>query len=101
MAEKLWGHAPGGLYGYSSPTGGYAGGEAEYARIPFADVRPLKIENADLSDDQVLFLSGVFPTDSIGTEVCEITPSSPSGEPAPSGCLLRRPPGCSALIASS
>jgi threonine dehydrogenase-like Zn-dependent dehydrogenase len=56
MAEKLWGHAPGGIFGYSSLTGGYAGGQAEYARVPFADVGPIKIENDDLTDDQVLFL---------------------------------------------
>jgi threonine dehydrogenase-like Zn-dependent dehydrogenase len=74
MAEKLWGHAPGGIYGYSSLTGGYAGGQAEYARVPFADVGPIKIENPDLSDDQVLFLSDVFPTGYMGAEVCEIAP---------------------------
>jgi threonine dehydrogenase-like Zn-dependent dehydrogenase len=61
LAEKLWGHAPGGIYGYSSLTGGYAGGRAEYARVPFADVGPIKIENSDLTDDQVLFLSDASP----------------------------------------
>jgi threonine dehydrogenase-like Zn-dependent dehydrogenase len=74
MAEKLWGHAPAGIYGYSALTGGYAGGQAEYARVPFADVGPIKIENDDLTDDQVLFLSDIFPTGYMGAEVCEIQP---------------------------
>jgi threonine dehydrogenase-like Zn-dependent dehydrogenase len=72
MAEKLWGHAPGGIYGYSSLTGGYAGGQAEYARVPFADVGPIKIENSDLTDDQVLFLSDALPTGYYGADVCDI-----------------------------
>jgi hypothetical protein len=74
MAEKMWGHAPAGIYGYSALTGGYAGGQAEYARVPFADVGPIKIENDDLTDDQVLFLSDIFPTGYMGAEVCEIQP---------------------------
>jgi threonine dehydrogenase-like Zn-dependent dehydrogenase len=72
MAEKMWGHAPAGIFGYSSLTGGYAGGQAEYARVPFADVGPIKIENADLTDDQVLFLSDIFPTGYMGAELCDI-----------------------------
>jgi threonine dehydrogenase-like Zn-dependent dehydrogenase len=74
MAEKMWGHAPAGIFGYSALTGGYAGGQAEYARVPFADVGPIKIENDSLTDDQVLFLSDVFPTGYMGAEVCEIQP---------------------------
>jgi len=74
MAEKMWGHAPAGIYGYSALTGGYAGGQAEYARVPFADVGPIKIDNDDLTDDQVLFLSDIFPTGFMGAEVCEIQP---------------------------
>jgi threonine dehydrogenase-like Zn-dependent dehydrogenase len=74
MAEKLWGHAPAGIFGYSALTGGYAGGQAEYARVPFADVGPIRIENDDLTDDQVLFLSDIFPTGYMGAEVCEIQP---------------------------
>jgi threonine dehydrogenase-like Zn-dependent dehydrogenase len=74
MAEKLWGHAPGGIFGYSSLTGGYAGGQAEYARVPFADVGPIKIENDALTDDQVLFLSDIFPTGYMGAELCDIQP---------------------------
>jgi threonine dehydrogenase-like Zn-dependent dehydrogenase len=53
MAEKLWGHSPAGLFGYSHMLGGYAGGQAEYARIPFADVGPIKVPD-HLSDEQVL-----------------------------------------------
>jgi threonine dehydrogenase-like Zn-dependent dehydrogenase len=74
MAEKLWGHAPAGIFGYSSLTGGYAGGQAEYVRVPFADVGPIKIANDDLSDEQVLFLSDIFPTGYMGAEVCDIEP---------------------------
>ena len=72
-AEKLWGDSTCGIFGYSHATGGYAGGQAEYARVPFADVGPLKIES-DLSDEQVLFLSDVFPTGYMGADVCDIKP---------------------------
>jgi threonine dehydrogenase-like Zn-dependent dehydrogenase len=72
-AEKLWGDTTCGIFGYSHATGGYAGGQAEYARVPFADVGPIKIES-DLSDEQVLFLSDVFPTGYMGAEVCDIQP---------------------------
>src|SRR5919202_41034 len=61
MAEKLFGHSTCGIFGYSRLTGGYAGGQAEYARVPYADVGPIKIED-DLTDEQVLFLSDIFPT---------------------------------------
>ena len=61
MAEKLWGYSPCGIFGYSHMLGGYAGGQAEYARVPFADVGPLKVPE-DLTDEQVLFLSDIFPT---------------------------------------
>jgi threonine dehydrogenase-like Zn-dependent dehydrogenase len=61
LAEKLWGHSPGGLFGYSHLLGGFAGGQAEYARVPFADVGPIKV-NGGLTDEQVLFLSDIFPT---------------------------------------
>jgi threonine dehydrogenase-like Zn-dependent dehydrogenase len=73
MAEKLWGHASAGMFGYSHLTGGFAGGQAEYARVPFADVGPIKIEN-DLPDHQVLFLSDIFPTAYMGAEMCDIKP---------------------------
>jgi threonine dehydrogenase-like Zn-dependent dehydrogenase len=71
MAEKLWGHSPAGIFGYSHMLGGFAGGQAEFARVPFADVGPLKIENG-FSDEQVLFLSDIFPTGYMGAEMCGI-----------------------------
>src|SRR5262245_24039151 len=71
MAAKLWGHSPAGLFGYSHLLGGYAGGQAEYARVPFADVGPLKVP-AGLADEQVLFLSDIFPTGYMGAEMCDI-----------------------------
>jgi threonine dehydrogenase-like Zn-dependent dehydrogenase len=61
MAEELYGYSPCGIFGYSHMLGGYAGGQAEYARVPFADVGPLKVPES-LTDDQVLFLSDIFPT---------------------------------------
>lgn len=73
MAEKMWGHAPAGLFGYSHLTGGFAGGQAEYVRVPFADVGPLKIPEA-LTDEKVLFLSDIFPTGYMGAEMCDIQP---------------------------
>ena len=71
IAEKLWGHSPAGLFGYTHMLGGYAGGQAEYVRVPFADVGPLKIPEG-LSDEQVLFLSDIFPTGYMGAEMCNI-----------------------------
>ena len=73
LAEKLWGHSPCGIYGYSHLTGGYAGGQAEYARVPFADVGPLKIDNG-FTDEQVLFLTDIFPTGYMAAEMCDIEP---------------------------
>src|SRR5213596_1837703 len=67
LAEKMFGHPTAGIFGYSHLTGGFAGGQAQYARVPFADVGPLKIEN-DLPDDKVLFLSDIFPTGYMGAE---------------------------------
>ena len=72
MAEKMFGHSTAGIFGYSHLTGGYAGGQAEYARVPFADVGPIKIEE-DFSDEQVLFLSDIFPTGWFGADLCDIT----------------------------
>ena len=72
MAEKLWGHSPAGIFGYSHMLGGFAGGQAEYARVPFADVGPIRIEDG-LTDDQVLFLSDILPTGYMGAEMCGIT----------------------------
>ncbi|MBW3634200.1 MAG: glutathione-dependent formaldehyde dehydrogenase, partial [Chloroflexi bacterium] len=73
MAEKLWGHAGAGVFGYSHLTGGYAGGQAEYARVPFADVGPIKVPEG-MTDEQVLFLSDVLPTGYMGAEMCDIQP---------------------------
>jgi len=73
MTKPLWGYSGSGIYGYSHMTGGYAGGQAEYARVPFADVNPLKVPG-DLSDEQVLFLSDILPTGYMGAEMCGIKP---------------------------
>lgn len=67
-AAKMMGHAPAGLFGYSHLTGHYPGGQAEYLRVPFADVSPIKIENDSLTDEQVLFLSDIFPTGYMAAE---------------------------------
>ncbi|HKP88833.1 MAG TPA: zinc-dependent alcohol dehydrogenase [Thermoleophilaceae bacterium] len=71
LAEKMFGHSTAGLFGYSRLTGGYAGGQAEYARVPYADIGPIKIED-DLTDEQVLFLSDIFPTGYFGADLCDI-----------------------------
>lgn len=73
MAEKMFGHSPCGIYGYSHLTGGFAGGQAEYARVPFADVGTLKVPE-EMPDEQVLFLSDIFPTGYMGAEMCDIKP---------------------------
>jgi threonine dehydrogenase-like Zn-dependent dehydrogenase len=71
MAEKMFGHSPCGIFGYSHLLGGYAGGQAEYARVPFADVGTIKIPE-EVHDDKVLFLSDIFPTGYMGAEMCDI-----------------------------
>ena len=71
IAEKMLGHSPSGVFGYSHMLGGFAGGQAEYARVPFADVGPLKVPE-DLKDEAVLFLSDIFPTGYMGAEMCDI-----------------------------
>jgi threonine dehydrogenase-like Zn-dependent dehydrogenase len=73
MAEEMWGHSPAGVFGYSHLTGGYAGGQAEYARVPYADIGPIKIPNG-MSDEQVLFLSDILPTGYMAAENCDIQP---------------------------
>jgi threonine dehydrogenase-like Zn-dependent dehydrogenase len=73
MAEKLYGYSPAGIFGYSHLMGGYAGGQAEYVRVPFADVGPRKIPEA-LSDEQALFLSDILPTGYMAVEACSISP---------------------------
>jgi threonine dehydrogenase-like Zn-dependent dehydrogenase len=72
MVEKLWGHAASGMFGYSHLTGGYAGGQAEYVRVPFADFGPMVIRDDTIPDDKVLFLTDIFPTGYMGAEMCDI-----------------------------
>ncbi|CAA0096666.1 putative zinc-binding alcohol dehydrogenase [Starkeya nomas] len=72
-AAKLWGNSPAGLFGYSHLLGGYAGGQAEYLRVPYADVGPIKV-SGNLTDEQVLFLSDIFPTGYMAAEFCDIQP---------------------------
>ncbi|WP_425104641.1 zinc-dependent alcohol dehydrogenase [Ancylobacter sp.] len=72
-AMKLWGNSPGGLFGYSHLLGGYAGGQAEYLRVPYADVGPIKVPDS-LTDEQALFLSDIFPTGYMAAEFCDIQP---------------------------
>jgi threonine dehydrogenase-like Zn-dependent dehydrogenase len=67
------GHSPAGLFGFSHMMGGFAGGQAEYLRVPFADVGPIKIESG-LPDEKVLFLSDIFPTGYMAAENCDIEP---------------------------
>ncbi|MEN6450993.1 MAG: zinc-dependent alcohol dehydrogenase [Thermoguttaceae bacterium] len=73
IAEKMLGHSPAGIFGYSHMTGGFAGGQAQYARVPFADVGALKVPDG-LRDEQVLFLSDIFPTGYMAAENCNIRP---------------------------
>ena len=71
IARKAMGHSPAGLFGFSHMLGGFPGGQAEYLRVPFADVGPLKIES-NLPDEKVLFLSDIFPTGYMAAENCGI-----------------------------
>ncbi len=71
IAEKLYGYSASGLFGYSHIYGGYAGGQAEYVRVPYADVGPFKVPD-HLTDEQVLFLSDIFPTGYMAAENAEI-----------------------------
>ncbi|MFL6719579.1 MAG: zinc-dependent alcohol dehydrogenase [Burkholderiaceae bacterium] len=73
MAEKMWGHSPAGIFGYSHLTGGYAGGQAEYVRVPYADVGPIRVPDG-LDDEKVLFLSDILPTGYMAAENCDIRP---------------------------
>jgi threonine dehydrogenase-like Zn-dependent dehydrogenase len=73
MAEKMMGHSPAGLFGFSHMLGGFPGGQAEYLRVPHADVGPIKIES-DLPDEKVLFLSDIFPTGYMAAENADIEP---------------------------
>ena len=73
IAESMMGYSPSGLYGYSHMTGGYAGGQAQYARVPFANVGPLKVPDG-IPDEKVLFLTDIFPTGWMAAENCNIHP---------------------------
>jgi threonine dehydrogenase-like Zn-dependent dehydrogenase len=72
LAEKMFGFPTAGIFGYSHLTGGFAGGQAEYARVPFADVGPIKVDDSSIPDETVLFLSDILPTGYMGAEFCEI-----------------------------
>ncbi len=72
-AETLYGYSGSGLFGYSHMLGGFAGGQAEYVRVPFADVGPIKVDKA-IDDEKVLFLSDIFPTGYQAAENCNIQP---------------------------
>jgi threonine dehydrogenase-like Zn-dependent dehydrogenase len=95
MAEKLFGHSTAGIFGYSHLTGGFAGGQAEYARVPFADVGTIKVPDG-MPDEQALFLSDIFPTGYMAAENCDIKPGDtvavwgcgPVGQFAIRSCFL-------------
>jgi threonine dehydrogenase-like Zn-dependent dehydrogenase len=72
LAELVLGHSPAGIYGYSHMMGGYAGGQAEYVRVPFADVGPIVVDDPGLADEDVLFLSDILPTAWMAAEQCDI-----------------------------
>ena len=73
MLEKMYGQSAAGMFGYSHLYGGYAGGQAQYVRVPMADVGPIKVPN-DIPDEKVLFLSDIFPTGYQAAEYCDIKP---------------------------
>jgi threonine dehydrogenase-like Zn-dependent dehydrogenase len=73
MSELLYGYPMTGAFGYSHLTGGYAGGQAEYARVPYSDVGPIVIPDG-LEDEKVLFLSDILPTGWMAAENCDIEP---------------------------
>ena len=70
-AATVMGHSPAGLFGYSHMLGGYAGGQAEYLRVPYADVDHIKVPDG-LTDEQVLFLSDIFPTGYMAADNCNL-----------------------------
>ena len=74
LADKVFGHSTAGLFGYTHLTGGYPGGQAEYVRVPYADVGPVKVPNG-LTDEQVLFLGDIFPTGWQAVVQCDIEPT--------------------------
>ena len=90
----MLGHHAAGVFGYSHLTGGFAGGQAEYARVPFADVGPLRVPDS-LTDEQVLFLSDILPTAYMGAEMCDIQPGDVKTE------ILRRTRNVESPVASA
>ena len=96
IARKAMGQSPAGLFGYSHMLGGYAGGQAEYLRVPYADVGPIKIPDG-LPDEKVLFLSDIFPTGYMAAENAEIEPGDTVAVwgCGPVGQFAIRAPGCS------
>jgi threonine dehydrogenase-like Zn-dependent dehydrogenase len=74
MADKVFGHTTAGLFGYTHLTGGYPGGQAEYVRVPYADVAPIKIPNG-MTDEQALFLGDILPTGWQAAVQCDIQPT--------------------------
>jgi threonine dehydrogenase-like Zn-dependent dehydrogenase len=74
IADKVFGHSTAGLFGYTHLTGGYPGGQAEYVRVPYADVGPVKVPD-DLSDEKVLFLGDILPTGWQAAAQCDIEPT--------------------------
>jgi threonine dehydrogenase-like Zn-dependent dehydrogenase len=74
LADKVFGHTTAGMFGYTHLTGGYAGGQAEYVRVPYADVGPVKVDNG-LTDEQALFLGDIFPTGWQAAVQCDIEPT--------------------------
>lgn len=74
QAAKMFGHTTAGLFGYTHLTGGYAGGQAEYVRVPFADSTHVQVPDA-LSDEQVLFLGDILPTGWQAAKQCDIEPT--------------------------
>jgi threonine dehydrogenase-like Zn-dependent dehydrogenase len=74
LADKVFGHATAGLFGYTHLTGGYPGGQAEYLRVPFADKTHIKVPD-NLTDEQVLFLGDIFPTGWQAAVQCDIQPT--------------------------
>jgi threonine dehydrogenase-like Zn-dependent dehydrogenase len=73
MAEKMWGYSPAGIYGYSHMLGGYAGGQAEYLRVPFADIGPLPLPDT-LTSEAAVMLADIFPTGYMAAEMADIKP---------------------------
>jgi threonine dehydrogenase-like Zn-dependent dehydrogenase len=74
LADKVFGHATAGLFGYTHLTGGYPGGQAEYVRVPYADATHIKVPDG-LTDEQVLFLGDIFPTGWQAAVQCDIQPT--------------------------